>query len=117
MDQFVIQLTVSQLRDIVREELESCLGAIEHEKQTSGNASEEILNVKQVAECFNFAISTIYKMVSKRKIPFCKRGKRLYFIKAELIEWIKEGRKPAIELEAEAYIEGLKLRREKLGKV
>lgn len=33
--------------------------------------------------------STIYDMTSKRKIPFHKRGNKLYFFEDELLQWIK----------------------------
>lgn len=35
--------------------------------------------------------STIYDMTSKRKIPFHKRGNRLYFFEDELLKWIENG--------------------------
>jgi len=41
------------------------------------------------------------------KIPVCKRGKRLYFSKQSLFEWIKDGRKKTLAetaSEAETYL-------------
>ena len=35
--------------------------------------------------------STIYEMTSKRKIPFHKRGNKLYFFQDELMKWITDG--------------------------
>lgn len=35
--------------------------------------------------------STIYDMTSKRKIPFHKRGNKLYFFEDELFQWVKDG--------------------------
>ena len=35
--------------------------------------------------------STIYDMTSKRKIPFHKRGNKLYFFQNELLKWITNG--------------------------
>ena len=35
--------------------------------------------------------STIYDMTSKRKIPFHKRGNKLYFFQDELLKWITNG--------------------------
>lgn len=35
--------------------------------------------------------STIYDMTSKRKIPFHKRGNKLYFFQDELLKWITDG--------------------------
>ncbi|WP_232726977.1 helix-turn-helix domain-containing protein [Flavobacterium sp. 1] len=38
------------------------------------------------------SVSTIYRKVSKRKIPVNKLGKRIYFYRHELMKWIKSGR-------------------------
>ena len=35
----------------------------------------------------------IYALVSAREIPHAKRGNRLYFNRAELTEWIRQGRR------------------------
>ncbi|QJD95723.1 helix-turn-helix domain-containing protein [Mucilaginibacter robiniae] len=65
--------------------------------------AEEVLTVHQTADFLNIAVATVYSKVSRREIPVNKQGKRLYFYKTELIEWIKSGRKKtAIELDGEA---------------
>ena len=35
--------------------------------------------------------STMYTLTSERRIPFRKRGNKLYFFKKELLEWIESG--------------------------
>jgi predicted DNA-binding transcriptional regulator AlpA len=35
--------------------------------------------------------SGIYGLVHKRKIPHIKKGKRLYFFKSEILEWLRNG--------------------------
>ncbi|MBQ0732969.1 helix-turn-helix domain-containing protein [Aquimarina celericrescens] len=45
---------------------------------------------------------TVYGWVSKKSVPFHKRGKKLYFLKSEIDEWLKQGRKKTVsEIEAE----------------
>jgi excisionase family DNA binding protein len=39
------------------------------------------------------AKGTVYNLVAERKIPHYKRGKRIYFNRQELQNWIKEGRR------------------------
>jgi hypothetical protein len=36
-------------------------------------------------------------MVYEKRIPFSKPGGRLYFVRSELIEWVKNGRKATSE--------------------
>lgn len=50
------------------------------------------LNIGQVAEYSGFAVQTIYRWVSKRKIPFYKFGKSVRFSLEEIDEWIKNKR-------------------------
>jgi excisionase family DNA binding protein len=68
-----------------------------------------MLNIHQAAEFLNLTVPTIYTYVHEGKIPHYKPtgGKRLYFSKHELREWIKAGRKKTlaeIEAEAEQYL-------------
>jgi excisionase family DNA binding protein len=66
-----------------------------------------IMNIKQLAEYLKCSKSSIYKDTSTRKIPHYKRGKRVYFKKTEIDEWITQLRVKTsreIEMEASAYI-------------
>lgn len=50
------------------------------------------MSVDEVAEYLKLKRSGIYGLVHKRKIPHAKRGKRLYFDKHSIDEWIKNGK-------------------------
>ncbi len=47
-----------------------------------------LLTVKEAAEYLRLAASTIYKMVSRRDIPFMKIGTRVIFDLDTLTEWV-----------------------------
>lgn len=49
-----------------------------------------ILRVEQVAEMMQFSKWHIYRLVNQNKIPFYKKGKTLFFMSAEILEWIQE---------------------------
>lgn len=53
---------------------------------------DELLNVGEASKLLNLSVATIYSKICKKEIPFYKKGKRVYFYKYELIEWIKLGR-------------------------
>jgi hypothetical protein len=38
------------------------------------------------------AKATLYNKVQNRVIPFHRKGKKLFFLKSEIDEWLKEGR-------------------------
>ena len=54
---------------------------------------DELLTVLQVAGLLKLSVPTIYGLVHRKEIPVCKRGKRLYFSKLEIMDWIRAGRK------------------------
>jgi excisionase family DNA binding protein len=57
---------------------------------------EQLLNITQAAEHINLAVPTLYSLVSRKELPFNKKGKRLYFLKSELTDWIRSGRRKTI---------------------
>ena len=77
--------------------------------------TEEIINVSQAAAFLHLSVATLYTKVSCREVPFSKRGKRLYFRRSELEEWVRQGRKETVsEIEQEA-VQHVTCRRKKQG--
>jgi len=73
----------------------------------------EFLTITQASELLSLAKPTIYTLTSKNEIPFIKKGKKLYFKKSDLIEWLNTGRrltKSEIEKEADDYLQRKKKR-------
>jgi len=65
--------------------------------------SDKLLTIQEAAGLLHLSVPTVYGLVHRKEVPVCKKGKRLYFPKQELIEWIKTGRKQtASELSEEA---------------
>jgi excisionase family DNA binding protein len=63
----------------------------------------ELMNVKQVAEYLTLSVHTIYGLVHKMEIPNAKRGKRLYFKRSDIDDWISQSRRKTVsEIEQEA---------------
>jgi excisionase family DNA binding protein len=55
------------------------------------------MNIQQVAEYLSLSVQTIYGLTSRLEVPTIKKGKRLYFKKAEIDEWLLKGRKKTKE--------------------
>lgn len=62
------------------------------ELQSPSKDTEELLSIQQVSQLVHLQVPTLYAYVHKREIPFSKKGKRLYFSRSEIIEWIKQGK-------------------------
>ncbi|MBK8604273.1 MAG: helix-turn-helix domain-containing protein [Saprospiraceae bacterium] len=76
-----------------------CLKAHDSHKANTSN-QEEYINISEAAKVLSLSIHTIYGLVNKNILPYNKRGRRLYFSRVELTNWIKEGRrKTKVELE------------------
>ena len=67
---------------------------------------KELLTVGDVSQMLNLAVGTIYNMSSKQQIPRLKKGRRVYFDRKEIYEWLREDRPKTIQqLQAEAEME------------
>ena len=49
--------------------------------------------IELAVEVTGLAKGTVYNLVAERKIPHYKRGKRIYFNRQELLNWIREGKR------------------------
>ena len=91
------------------EELKSILLKSLEVPQQSTKDGDELLTIEEAGEILKLAVPTIYGLVNRRIIPYMKKGKRLFFSRKELTDWIKTGRrKTTIEIskEAEKHISG-----------
>ena len=99
------QLSIPEIRQMFRQELETYF-AIQKQGNISQPEPEQLLTVQQAAEFLNLSVPTLYGYSQRAEIPVCKRGKRLYFSKQSLFEWIKDGKKKTLAetaREAEQY--------------
>lgn len=96
------------VREVVREEINL---ALERHLPSLAVAQQaitpEIMDIGAAAQYLKLSKPTVYGMVQKMKIPNYKRGKRLYFYKSDLDEYVMRGRRKTmeeIEREAASYI-------------
>lgn len=66
-----------------------------------------VINLNQAAEYVSLSKSAMYKKTAERTIPHFKQGKKLYFKRSELDDWLtaqKISTHAEIEKEADDYI-------------
>lgn len=56
------------------------------------SGSNDLLNVEEAAVFLKISEASLYTKVSRKEIPFSKPGKRLYFSRAELQEWVNSSK-------------------------
>lgn len=90
-------ITFEQLPQAVSlliEKVERLAGKVE---EMLGRAScqeadrRKLLSLGEVAALLGKSASTIYAMTSEKRIPYRKRGNKLYFFEDEVMRWIERG--------------------------
>ena len=66
------------------------------------DGTDSLLTIEETSEFLHVKKQTLYSYVSKGLIPHHKRAGRLYFLKNELIDWIKSGNKRDFDVAEEA---------------
>lgn len=101
-DQPLYSLTIGEYIELNRKIFAELKGLFVQDKSPN---RDEVLNIDQASMLINLAKPTIYGLTSKNLIPFIKKGKKLHFIRSELIAWLVEGRRETnAELRKEAEI-------------
>lgn len=91
------------------DKLEALITSLKPQGDVNGLPAMDIMEIDEASDFLGYKKATIYEYVSKRKIPFFKKNRKLYFSKTDLTEWIKEGRvKTFNELkeDAHSYLKG-----------
>lgn len=75
---------------------------------TIEKSENDYLTIIEAAAFLKITIPSLYAIVSRREIPVSKPGKKLYFNKTDLIEWIKSGKQKTMSEIQEMVNERLK---------
>jgi excisionase family DNA binding protein len=81
----IILTTPSELERIIAQAIEK---ALQFMKPTEQDNSNLYMGIEEASALVSLSKNTVYGMVSRREIPHYKRGKKLYFLKEELQNWI-----------------------------
>ena len=67
------------------------------QKEGAGVPVQDIITIHQASSLTGYAVQTLYGKVSRKEIPFMKKGGKLWFSRKELIEWVSDGKQVSIE--------------------
>lgn len=73
------------------DKIEKSLEELKNKQTENPSDKLDILNTVEVADYIKLAVPSVYGLVHHNKIPHCKKGKKLYFIKSDIDKWILEG--------------------------
>ena len=67
----------------------------------AGRGSHVLVDIDRACEITGKSKHTLYRYTSQRKIPFCKKGRTIYFFEDQLYEWIESGQCETMQQEDE----------------
>jgi excisionase family DNA binding protein len=50
----------------------------------------ELLTAREAAAVLRLPVSSVYELARNRRIPFVRIGRRIFFMRAELIRWVMQ---------------------------
>ena len=80
----IIEMSINDLKEIIKDCVYDCLNDYKEAKE-----QDQILTVDEACDFLHLSKPTIYSKVSRKELPVMKNGKRLYFSKHELINFLK----------------------------
>jgi excisionase family DNA binding protein len=95
-DNKIIVSSEQDLESIIERTLRKILSEKKQSSEQIESSSSLLLSLKEAATFLKLAPQTIYGFTSKRVIPFVKKGKKLYFKRSELEQWLDDGKKKSI---------------------
>jgi excisionase family DNA binding protein len=107
----LISLPLQQLQNLIIDCVNTCLDT--RTIPITKCEIDEFLTVSDTAQFLKLTTSTVYGLISKGTIPCMKQGKRVYFSKIELINYLKQGKKKTIseiKAETDTYLSNKKAR-------
>lgn len=95
MDKHIFtQLSESDIRQLIREEFQI---VIQQLNEKNADATPKIMPFPEGCKYVGISHSHGYKLTSQKLIPHFKRGKKIYFDRALLDQWLLSNRVPTIE--------------------
>lgn len=74
------------------------LNNIEKLLESQSLLQKEVLNFNEACQYLDISQSHLYKLTSTKQVPhFCPQGKRLYFKRTKLDDWLQRNRKSAAD--------------------
>lgn len=75
------------------ERIEQLLDKLVSQKENDSKSTDnKPMTAKELGTYLNLSVYTVYGLVHKHSIPFIKKGKRLYFQKKVIDEWLDQSK-------------------------
>jgi len=90
---FVTTLTTHELQEL----MESAVKKVVQVPASPPEGDDTLLDTKEAANLIKYEVTSIYGLVKRKKIPFCKIEGKLLFSKKKLLDWIAGSNHPVAQ--------------------
>lgn len=74
------------------------LDQIEQKLNEQTLLKKEVLNFSEACQYLDISESHLYKLTSQKRVPhFCPQGKRLYFNRLQLDNWLQQNKQTTVD--------------------
>lgn len=100
-------ISISDLAEIIKANIREALAEQKSSQdRPNQHAAHEFLGMDEAACYLDLPKNTLYVFCHERRIPYSKRGKRNYFMRSDLDEFMAADRRKSVkEIEAEAMVQ------------
>lgn len=85
----IIQFSEAEFKELIQQSVRE--ETLEIKEFIRNSSQDKLLSIQEAAAYLNLAQQTLYGFTSTGKIPYTKKGKRLYFKRSELDNWLQSG--------------------------
>jgi hypothetical protein len=85
---FVTTLSTQELQELIES---SVRNAVHLQPPRPDNEDDTLLDTKEAAVLIKYEVTSLYGLVKRKKIPFCKVEGKLLFSRKKLLDWIGSG--------------------------
>ena len=87
-------LPFEKIEQLLQDQIRFSQDIIKRIEALSGTNQKDFFTIEEVSDYLNLAKQTVYGLVSRGEIPYIKKGNRLYFLRSEILDWLRQGRRP-----------------------
>jgi excisionase family DNA binding protein len=93
MNGLIITLNKQELSEIIHGAVREAITEYRLDASEKAERVEDIMNSQETAQFLNIKLNTLYIKTHKGELPYMKKGKKVYFSRQQLLEWMAEGRR------------------------
>lgn len=87
---FITTLSTEELQELIVSSVKNAVSA----NSPIPPDDDTLLDTKEAASLIKYEVTSVYGLVKRKKIPFCKIEGKLLFSRKKLLDWIAGGSRP-----------------------